>query len=253
MGTRKILKESLQKKILREQNEALDKIIALVKTKDQDNVELALQMAEGQGLKDQLAYELAKLDKLGRSVGNIEKKKEKFIEHFNQYLDPESSYKIQRFVNMLTLYLEREKVYIQGSVIQSDEDFSKFLDVDYVTDLEITQSKLSEIPEIVYSMENLESIIINGDIDFDERIYEFPELNDLRIIDSNMREMPEGINRARNIETLYLQYCENMTSLPDGIKYLPYLSELVITGTPIDEYELEELEELDDPEIEIIQ
>ena len=107
----------------------------------------------------------------------------------------------------------------------------KEYDIATTTELDLSYKNLTEIPESVFLLTNLQYLYLhyNNLTYIPESISVLTKLHYLQLSYNNLTSLPESIGSLSNLKTLYL-YDNKLTSLPESIGSLSNLKGLYLHG-----------------------
>lgn len=193
----------------------LAKIQQLIATTDLNNIRLALQLAEGNGIELQLEGFRTLYAWLGKHertfyVQNEPLSIELMLQHLFQLSEID--------IDMLGI---KEIPPLLGQLQQ-------------IESLTIQQNRLHEIPTCVYALSNLKFLSISSNYigSVSSEITKLKALTYFSLIRNRLEHIPSGILSLQNLKVLNLRR-NQIKELPKGIANLEKLERLILTDNPI--------------------
>ena len=208
---KRYIKKLLRESLIREDDDIKQKLISLIKTGDEDKIELAYAIGEGQGINMDEFVKSEYGDLLDMVSGNTIKDKLIHITNLDQlYLANKGLTSLPENIGNLT---KLKALYLGGN-------------------------KLETLPESIGKLKNLYflSLGINKLKSLPESIRNLTNLNSLELGENQLTTLPDWIGKLTNLQVLTLS--ENqLTTLPKSIGNLTNLNELWLNDNPISDEE----------------
>ena len=235
------------KRVIWENNEYFDKILNLIKSGQSDNINLAFELAEGMGLKDELLTFINREDQLGWFEGNNAIDQEWLIKNLGKKTQ---MFRLEEPVRLGALsYFQKAERLSLGKVIVNklDEDIRKLGNLKIFS---ISESNLTEIPKVIGELKQLTSLgfNLNSITSIPESMTGLPNLRALEMEGNQLETLPESFGNLKNLDYISLAY-NKLTELPESMGNLKklqtiQLSNNKLTHLPQSMYNLENVEDL---------
>lgn len=236
---KKLLRESLIREDL--SDDEMNQLKELIKSGQDDNIELAYAIGEGQGID---------VDEMVKSIyGDLldildgDTIKEKIPGLFSDELDlygnglemvPES---IGYLTNLKRLDLGVNKL---ESIPKSIRNLTN------LKDLYLDTNQLKSLPDWIRNITNLKELFLHTNQlkSLPKGIGNLKNLEHLTLGDNQLESLPDWIGNLTNLEKLNLENNKKLSSLPKSIGNLKNLKHLYLEGNPLSGEEKERIEKL---------
>ena len=221
------IKQRLRESLLNEELSDEDKIINLLKTGNEINIEIAYGLGEGQGINiDELVksiYGILLTKSKGKTIKDrllyLPNLKELWLNDYDLTSLPEG---IENLTNLWGLYLQTNKL----TSLKGTENLTN------LKELYLNNNELTSLPEGIDKLTNLKRLYLrNNELTSLEGIDKLTNLKELHLRNNELTTL-KGIDKLTNLVWLRLGG-NQLESLPEGIGNLTNLKELYLQDNPI--------------------